>query len=151
MGNIFKDDFREFIDAFNLNNVRYILVGGYSAILHGVNRTTGDMDIWVDRTQENYKKIYRSFLHFGMPVYDMTEEKFLTDQNSDVFTFGRPPVAIDIMISVLGVDFNECFKKAIFFEEDGLQIRTIHINDLINAKKASGRHKDFDDLEHLNP
>jgi predicted nucleotidyltransferase len=150
MGNIFKEDFREFIDALNVNGVRYILVGGYSVILHGRHRTTGDMDIWVDRTSENYKKIYRSFLHFGMPVFDMTEEKFLNDINSDVFTFGRPPVAIDIMVSVLGVGFDECFEKAVYFEEDGLQIRTIHLNDLISAKKASGRHKDLDDLEHLN-
>ena len=150
MGNIFNDDFREFIDALNINGVRYILVGGYSAILHGVNRTTGDMDIWVDRTQDNYKKIYRSFLHFGMPVFDMTEEKFLTDSNIDVFTFGRPPVAIDIMVSLLGVNFDECFKKVVYFEVDSLRIRTIHINDLISAKRAAGRHKDLDDLEHLD-
>jgi hypothetical protein len=61
MGNIFKEDFREFIDALNINGVRYILVGGYSVILHGHSRTTGDMDIWVDRTLENYKKIISFF------------------------------------------------------------------------------------------
>ncbi|MGN6177564.1 MAG: hypothetical protein ACTHNW_00170 [Mucilaginibacter sp.] len=49
MGNIFNDDFREFIQCFNLANVKYILVGGYSVILHGYSRTTGDMDIWVER------------------------------------------------------------------------------------------------------
>jgi hypothetical protein len=150
MGNIFKEDFREFIDALNINGVRYILVGGYSVILHGHSRTTGDMDIWVDRTLENYKKIKSAFLQFGMPVFDMTQERFLNDSLVDVFTFGRPPVAIDIMISVLGLDFNECFEKAIYFEDDNLQIRTIHINDLIDAKKASGRPKDLDDLENLN-
>jgi hypothetical protein len=150
MGNIFKEDFREFIDALNINGVRYILVGGYSVILHGHSRTTGDMDIWVDRTLENYKKIKSAFLQFGMPVFDMTQERFLNDSLIDVFTFGRPPVAIDIMISVLGLDFNECFEKAIYFEDDNLQIRTIHINDLIDAKKASGRPKDLDDLENLN-
>jgi hypothetical protein len=106
--------------------------------------------IWVDRTLENYKKIKSAFLQFGMPVFDMTQERFLNDSLIDVFTFGRPPVAIDIMISVLGLDFNECFEKAIYFEDDNLQIRTIHINDLIDAKKASGRPKDLDDLENLN-
>ena len=150
MGNIFKEDFREFIDALNINDVRYILVGGYSVILHGHSRTTGDMDIWVDRTLENYKKIKSAFLQFGMPVFDMTQERFLNDSLIDVFTFGRPPVAIDIMMSVLGLDFNECFEKAIYFEDDDLQIRTIHINDLIDAKKAAGRPKDLDDLENLN-
>jgi hypothetical protein len=151
MGNIFNDDFRDFIHQFNINNVRYILVGGYSVILHGHSRTTGDMDIWVDRTAENYSKIIQAFFDFGMPVFDMTEDAFLNDENLDVFSFGRPPTSIDIMIKVKGLDFNECFDNSVFFNEDGLQIRTIHINNLINAKKAAGRSKDLNDLENLKP
>lgn len=149
MGDIFKDDFRDFIDALNTTEVRYILVGGFSVILHGHERTTGDMDIWVERTTTNYKKIVLAFSYFGMPVFDMSEEVFLNDPVNDVFTFGRPPTAIDIMVEVLGLNFDECFSKAIFFEDGGLQIRTIHISDLITAKKTSGRHKDLDDIEHL--
>ena len=81
-GIILKEkDFRDFINALNINNVRYILVGGYSVILHGHPRTTGDMDIWVDRTSENYKRISSAFLFFGMPVFDMTEYRFLNDFN----------------------------------------------------------------------
>ncbi len=150
MGNIFNEDFRDFIKTFNDFDVRYILVGGYSVILHGYSRTTGDMDIWVDKTSENYKKIKSAFLNFGMPVFDMTEENFLNHPDWEVFTFGLPPSSIDVMIEVKGMDFDECYKNAVFFEEDGLPIRTIHINNLINAKKASGRPKDLDDLENLN-
>jgi hypothetical protein len=54
MGNIFNQDFRYFISALNQEEVRYILVGGYSVILHGYSRTTGDMDLWVERSSENY-------------------------------------------------------------------------------------------------
>jgi hypothetical protein len=151
MGNIFKDDFRDFIRSFNEYSVRYILVGGYSVILHGYPRTTGDMDIWVERTAENYKKIESAFLHFGMPVFDMTEDAFLTNDEMDVFTFGRSPSTIDVMVDVKGVDFDQCYQNSVFFEEDGLMIRTIYINDLISAKKASGRAKDINDLENLNP
>ena len=151
MGNIFKEDFRDFINALNTNNVRYVLVGGYSVILHGHPRTTGDMDIWVERTLGNYHQLRLAFLQFGMPLFDMTQDRFLNDPLVDVFTFGRPPVAIDIMVSVLGLDFDTCFNKAIYFKEDDLQIRTIHIMDLIDAKKASARSKDLDDLENLNP
>ena len=151
MGNIFKEDFRDFIDALNLNSVKYILVGGFSVILHGHERTTGDMDLWLERSAENYKKLALAFLHFGMPVFDMTEDAFLNDPVHDVFTFGRPPTAIDILVKVLGLNFDECFANSIFFELDGLQVRTVHLSDLITAKKASGRHKDLDDLEHLNP
>jgi uncharacterized nucleotidyltransferase DUF6036 len=151
MGNIFNEDFRDFINFFNNFNVKYILVGGYSVILHGYSRTTGDMDIWVERTPENYKNIETAYLHFGMPVFDMTEDSFLNNENIDVFTFGNPPSSIDIMVAVKGLNFADCYQNAVYFEEDGLMIRTIYIDDLIKAKKASGRSKDINDLENLNP
>ena len=104
MGNIFDEDFREFINTLNQQEVDYILVGGFSVILYGYSRTTGDLDIWVKKSKENYKKLYNAFIKFGMPVFDMTEENFLNHPEWDVFTFGRSPVAIDIMTSVKGLD-----------------------------------------------
>lgn len=147
--NIFNEDFRDFLNALNNHEVRYILVGGFSVILHGYSRTTGDMDIWVERTQSNYLKIKNAFRQFGMPVFDMTEENFLDHPNWDVFTFGTPPVAIDIMIQVKGLDFNECYLKSVIFEDANLRIRTINKDDLLKAKTASGRAKDLNDLENL--
>ena len=55
MPNIFNDDFRDFIDSLNKNEVEYILVGGYAVILNGYRRTTGDMDVWVKVTLANHK------------------------------------------------------------------------------------------------
>jgi hypothetical protein len=149
MGNIFHDDFKEFLSALNDQQVRYILVGGFSVILHGYARTTGYMDIWVERTTENYMKLKKAFLQFGMPVFDMTAENFLSHPNWDVFTFGTPPVAIDIMVKVKGLDFGACYQRSVLFEDDQLKIRTIHKNDLVKAKQSTGRSKDLDDLENL--
>jgi hypothetical protein len=151
MGNIFNDDYRDFITCFNKCDVKYILVGGYSVILHGYTRTTGDMDLWVERTPENYKSIKTAFLHFGMPVFDMTEDAFLNNAAMDVFSFGRPPYSIDIMVEVKGMNFAYCYKNSKHIDVEGITIRTIIINDLIKAKKASGRPKDLDDLENLIP
>ena len=149
MANIFNEDFRDFLNALNKQEVRYLLVGGYSVILHGYARTTGDMDIWVERSNENYHRLKKGFEQFGMPVFDMTEDNFLFHPNWDVFTFGNPPVAIDIMIQVKGLEFSSCFEKSVVFEDDDLKIRTIHKNDLIAAKKNAGRSKDRNDLENL--
>lgn len=134
----------------NKHNVRYILVGGFAVILHGYSRTTGDMDIWVERTKLNYEQIKKAFTEFGMPVFDMTEENFLNHPNWDVFTFGVPPVAIDVMVKVKGLNFEDNFKQAVFFEDDGLTIRTIHKNQLIRAKEYSNRAKDIDDIQNLS-
>lgn len=150
MGNIFNTDFREFLLALNTNKVRYILVGGYSVILHGYPRTTGDMDLWVERSSENYSKLKKAFESFGMPVFDMSEENFLHHPIWDVFTFGIPPVAIDLMVKLEGLEFASVYSRAVSFNEDGLEIKTIHKNDLIAAKRISGRPKDVDDLQHLD-
>ena len=149
MSNIFNDDFRDFLAALNLEKVKYILVGGYSVILHGYSRTTGDMDLWVERSEENYNRIKQAFFHFGMPVFDMTQENFLSHPNWDVFTFGTPPVAIDLMVQLKGLDFNNAYVKSVLFEYDGLTIRTIHKDDLIKAKLSANRPKDQDDLANL--
>jgi hypothetical protein len=149
MGNIFQEDFRDFVKALNDQEVKYILVGGIAVILHGHARVTGDMDIWVECSKENYTKLVKAFHQFHMPVFDMTLEKFFDNRENDVFSFGRNPVGIDVMTAVKGLDFDEAYDLATIFDDDGLLIRLIHINHLIQAKEASGRLKDLDDIEQL--
>lgn len=149
MGNIFNQDFQEFIRALNEADVQYVLVGGYAVILHGYNRTTGDLDIWVERTEENYLRLVSAFRIFSMPVFDMSLENFLNTTQFDVFTFGVPPVSIDIMLKVKGLDFNEALSMAEWKVIDDVKVNLIDLQSLIRAKKASGRHRDLDDIEHI--
>lgn len=147
---IFFQDFLEFLRALNEHEVAYLLVGGYAVILHGYPRTTGDLDVWVQPTEENYRKLTAAFQDFGMPVFDMTPENFLDTSGFDVFTFGTPPISIDIMTQVKGLEFEEVFPKAGTVTVDGdLSVRLISLEDLLKAKRASGRSKDFNDIRHL--
>jgi hypothetical protein len=84
-----------------------------------------------------------------MPVFDMTENNFLKHPAWDVFTFGLPPLAIDLMISIEGFSFNEIYQRSVLFDDDAFQVQVIHKNDLIALKKRAGRSKDLDDLENL--
>jgi predicted nucleotidyltransferase len=150
MNNIFNDDFQDFLKAFNNHSVKYLLVGGYSVILHGYPRTTGDMDLWVEKSVENYNNIVNAFEEFGMPTFDMSKNNFLSNSNLDVFTFGRSPVAIDILTNVKGLNFEEAFANKLINEIDNnLFVNLIHYNDLIIAKKAAGRARDLNDIENL--
>ena len=149
MGNIFNDDFRDFIKALNENKVDYLLVGGYAVILHGYRRTTGDLDIWVNTTGENLQKLKVAFLQFGLPTTNLTENNFLQNNSIDVFSFGRAPVSIDVMKAVKGLNFEAAFNGAEIFIENDLEIRYINYQSLLTAKKSSGRHKDLDDIEKL--
>ena len=149
MGSIFNKDFRDFLIALNNNKVEYIIIGGYAVILHGYSRTTGDIDVWVNKTETNYKKLIAAFAEFKMPPMGMTKENFLSTGNMDVFTYGTPPVCIDIMTSVKGVVFDEAFPKSTLRKIDKIEVRLIDYRDLISAKKASGRYKDLDDIENI--
>jgi hypothetical protein len=149
--NIFNPDFQDFISALNGCDVAYILVGGYSVILHGYYRTTGDMDIWVQPNAENYERLQKTFARFGMSVFDMTVERFMNTAQYEVFTFGRPPVSIDILTTVKGLDFETAFEHSEWFElTDVLSVRALRLADLLEAKKAAARPKDLDDLENLS-
>ncbi len=148
--NIFNTDFQDFITALNDNDVEYILLGGYAVILHGYSRNTGDMDIFVRKSEENYRKLQLAFRQFGMPMFDMTLDNFLHNSTLDVFTFGMPPVSIDILTQPKELDFDEAFENAEMKEVDGINIKVIHLNDLIRQKKAVNRAKDLNDIEHLS-
>jgi len=148
MANIFNEHFRDFIQALNENDVEYVLVGGMAVILHGYVRGTGDMDIWVNKTTDNYKKLVKAFTQFGMPVFDMTEKAFLGNE-FDVWGIGVQPIRIEIMTAVKGLNFEETYKLSQFYDEEGLKIRFIHLNHLIEAKKAAGRFRDLDDIDQL--
>ncbi len=149
MGNLFNPDFRDFLQALNNCGVDYILVGGYAVILHGYERVTADIDIWVRCTSENYQKLTQAFRAFGMPIFGMTLKNFLDSERWDVFRFGRKPVAIDIMTKVKGLDFEAAFNKSEIRIVDNIPVRLVHYHHLIFAKKQAGRHKDLNDLENL--
>lgn len=147
MGNIFNQDFKDFIQALNNNKVKYVLVGGYSVILHGHTRTTGDLDIWVEKSEANYQLLVQTFTEFGLSLFDMTKSNFLSNPQLDVFTFGRPPVSIDIITSIKGCVFDEVFQNSTFIAIEDIEIRLIHLKDLLVAKKAANRPKDNDDIK----
>jgi len=149
MGNIFHEDFQDFIIALNEHEVEYVIVGGYSVILHGYSRTTGDLDVWVNKTDDNYERLVLAFQSFGLSIFDMNKANFLSNPLINVFSFGRPPVSIDILTEVAGLEFNSCYQNAVLMTVDDLPVKVIDIHDLKIAKKSSGRPKDMDDLENL--
>ena len=149
MANLFNTDFHDFLNALYQAEVRYVLVGGYSVILQGYSRTTGDMDIWVEKTPDNYERLSKAFALFGMPTFDMTAQNFLHNPALDVFTFGRQPVAIDIITAIKGLTFSEAYDQASNLDIEGVQVRLIHYNHLLKAKQAAGRPRDQNDIENL--
>lgn len=147
--NLFNSDFKDFLQALNQHDVDYLIVGGYAVIMHGYTRTTGDLDIWVRKSADNYDKLIRAFATFGMPTFDMTKGNFLENEALDVFTFGVPPVCIELITNIKGLIFEDTFKNVVVKEVDNILIKMLSLKDLLQAKRAVGRLKDQDDIEHL--
>ncbi len=146
--NLFNEDFIDFLNYLNENKVSYILVGGYAVVIRGYSRTTGDIDIWVEKNQENYLKLNKALVSFGLPSNAITLDSFLSPE-FDVFSIGKPPFAIEIMTAVKGLDYKEAFDTSTMEKIDGIEIKVLHLNQLRQAKAAAGRHKDLNDLENL--
>ncbi len=148
MSAIFGPDFREFILLLNKHHVDYILIGGYSVILYGYPRTTGDLDVWINNSNENRLKLINACHEFGLMTSDLTMEKF-NDENVEVFTFGRPPICIEILIRIKGIEFDEALINAVILEPDGYPVKIVSFHDLVRMKKNANRPKDLDDLDNI--
>jgi hypothetical protein len=146
MANLFNSDFTDFLRAFNQHKVEHLLVGGYAVILHGYTRSTADMDVWVNKTEENYQRIAKAFNDFGAPVFSKND--FLQSDH-DVWAIGREPNKIEIMNEVKGLNFEECLAICNKIQLENFEVPYIHLNHLIKAKEAAGRFKDLADIEQL--
>lgn len=140
-------DFREFLKLLNAHRVKYLLIGGYAVAYHGYPRATADMDIWIEVDPANAKKIVGTLKDFGFDLPDLSTELF--EETEKIVRMGIPPIRIEIMTSISGVEFQECYDARMIVELDGIRVSVISLPFLKANKKASGRHKDFDDLENL--
>ncbi|MBU0487507.1 MAG: nucleotidyltransferase [Bacteroidetes bacterium] len=144
---LINKDFREFIECLNKHDAKYLIVGGYAVAFHGHPRYTKDLDVWIWAEADNSKRIIAALHDFGFGSLNLTEKDF--QQPEMVVQLGNPPVRIDILTSVSGVAFPECFQSRVTVEIDGLQVNFIDLPSLRTNKKASGRHQDLADLENL--
>lgn len=144
---MFSQDFRDFVQLLIKNNVDYLIVGGYAVGIHGHPRYTGDLDIWLNPTVENAKRILQAVNEFGFSSYKLSVEDFTKQGN--VIQLGYPPLRIDLLTEIDGVHFDECLKNKLVVDVDDLKVNFISYNDLIQNKKASNRYKDLDDIENL--
>ena len=140
-------DFKEFLGLLNSNNVEYLLIGGYAVGYHGYPRATNDMDVWVAIHPDNASRVVGVVEAFGFSAPELSEGLFL--QERKVIRMGVPPMRIEILTGISGVTFDECYADRIVDVIDGVRVNLINLEHLKRNKKASGRHKDLSDLEHL--
>jgi hypothetical protein len=105
------------------------------------------MDIWIAVNPDNADKIVAVLKEFGFDSSELSPEMFL--KQWQIIRIGVPPVRIEIATTISGVNFSECFAQRVVVELDGVKTNLISLNHLKINKKASARHQDLADLEHL--
>ena len=140
-------DFREFVELLNSTNVEYLLVGGYALAAHGHPRYTGDIDFWVNPTQDNAARLMSALTQFGFGNVGLSERDFL--QPDAVIQLGYPPARIDLLTAIDGVSFDACYSRRRHVTLSGVTLALIDVDDLRANKRAAGRPKDIADLDSL--
>ena len=144
---ILPQDFRVFLKLLNSKRIEYLLIGGYAVGYYGYPRATADMDIWIAISKENARKVTEAMKDFGMKAPALNEGIFL--EPGKIIRMGYPPIRIEVLTEISGVNFKRCYARRKEIKIDGIKIKMISLGDLLKNKKASGRHKDLNDLENL--
>lgn len=139
-------DFKEILSIFNDHEVKYLVVGAYAVMKYSEPRYTKDLDIWVEASEENSKRVYSALRKFGAPVGDLSEADFAAD---GFFQMGRPPVRIDILMSIDGVEFAHAWPNRQEGDFVGIPAHFISSDDLITNESVSARPQDIIDIESL--
>jgi hypothetical protein len=142
-----NQDFKEFVQSLNENNVRYIVVGGYAVAAHGHPRYTKDLDIWIEMTPENAVQLVKAIEQFGFGSLNLKAEDFLVPEQ--IIQLGYPPNRIDLLSTLKGVNFEECYISLMEIVISDVKVNFIDLTNLRKNKQATGRFQDLADLENL--
>ena len=140
-------DFRDLLLAFSAHDVRYLIVGAYALAVLGRPRATGDMEVWIEPTADNASRAYAALEDFGAPLHDLTAADLA--QPGIVFQIGLPPLRIDILTEISGVEFAEAWPRREQAMFDDVAVTVLGRDDFLTNKRATGRTQDLADVEAL--
>jgi hypothetical protein len=144
------DEFKELLSVFNAHSVKYLVVGGYAVSFHAQPRATKDLELFIKADPANAKSTYAALASFGAPLSNITVDD-LADARKFI-RFGSEPVAVDILPSINGVNFDEAWARrveGVIDAKSGITAFFISKSDLIASKLAAGRLRDLADVEEI--
>jgi hypothetical protein len=122
-------------------------VGGYAVMKYSEPRFTKDLDLFIAVDLSNAANVFNALQEFGAPLKNLSPSNF-TDKNH-YYQMGKPPVRVDVLMSIDGVEFESAWQNREIVKIDDLDMVFIGKHDLIVNKRAAGRPQDLIDLEAL--
>lgn len=142
-----NSDFKELLNILNENQVKYLIIGGYAVSEYAEPRYTKDLDIWIEASKENGERIYKSLKEFKAPLFDLKPSDF--SEAGSFYQMGRPPVRVDILMSIEGMSFSQAWEKRNQIDFFDVTTNFVSLDTLIELKKLAGRPQDLADIENL--
>lgn len=140
-------DFSDLLSGFAANRVRFLLVGGYALAFYGRPRATGDIDLWVEPSSDNARRVFAALADFGAPLTGIHAEDFA--KPGVVFQIGVAPNRIDVLTSVTGLGFSTAWKRRKRSRYGEIPISLLAPEDFVRNKRKLGRARDLADIEDL--
>jgi len=141
-------DFVDLLRAFAAADVRFLVVGAYALAFHGRPRATGDLDVWIEASEQNAPRVMRALAAFGAPLLDVSVTDFAS--GGIVYQIGLPPGRIDILTQLTGLVFDEAWPDRERGRFGDVEVDFIGRDAFIRNKKATGRTRDLVDVEDLD-
>ncbi len=132
--------------SFQKHEVKYLVIGGIAAILHGVPRATFDLDILIEPTPENGKKLLDALVEAGLGTATLTNPQELLSNEITVF---KDRLRIDVQTKTPGITFQDAWERRVRMKYEGQEFLVMSKDDLIAAKRAAGRKIDLSDVSLL--
>lgn len=142
-----SQSFRELLQSFNAERVRYLVIGGYAVAIHGYPRMTKDLDLWVEPTEENADAIAYALSAYGYVATPVIRMQLRSP--SQIVVINELPNRIDLLTGVGDFDFCQCFSRRKIQVCDNIELPVVSLMDLRALKAAAGRFQDLADLENL--
>jgi len=149
--NILFDEHRLILKTLLNHHVDFILIGGYAVNYYGYNRSTGDMDLWLNPTNENKDLLIGALseLQFDeVGISTIRSWDFTTAQKFYIGERNRPD-RTEFMTHISGLTYDAGRQNLSLADIDGLLLPIINFNNLIRNKESTGRLKDMADVEYL--
>jgi hypothetical protein len=147
--NIFLPLHLELLQLLNKYQVEYLLIGGFAVVIHGYERTTGDMDLWLKPDNDNKYKFLQVLKEMNFEEESIEAIGAMNFEEVKVFSMGEEPDKIDFLTKVQGLKFEECYPQAFILKIENTELKVLNFNDLIVSKMVSDRVKDKADIEEL--
>lgn len=140
-------NFLDLLQLFDQHRVRYLIIGGYAVSFYAEPRYTKDIDLWVECSLSNGRRIFKALEEFGAPLATISAQDFAVAGTA--YTAGLPPLRFDILTKVSGGNFKSAFDKRRTVNIDKVPLHYVPIEELMKLKKSAGRPQDKLDLQKL--